>query len=265
MLGRERPSRTKPRPAWETLLRALATIGTGGHQDLLKLSRPSFEAYAERHRYQVVVGDGSMPEERAPAWAKVALLRKLVEEYELVLWLDADTVILDPSEDLGAVLSEDSFQGLVRRELDGPNTGVWLLRGGDRAAAFLDAVWNADLHGAEIDWWDNSAVLQLLGWSLESWPPGLVGETEWWVGTQWLPEEWNHLTVWDRDWARGRIHHVAGERHWLRLTQMRADVDWLAGRRVRAGIWRLPWRVVVAARLSRWYPPLKARLGALRT
>ena len=98
----------------------------------------------------------------------------------------------------------------------GPNTGVWLLRGSDRARRFLDAVWSADLSQAGINWWDNSAVLGLLGYNIASWPPSFTRATEWSEGTQALPEEWNRVTTWDH-WRGARFHHVAGERHFLRV------------------------------------------------
>jgi hypothetical protein len=233
---------------------ALATIGVGRQAALLRRSRPLFTDYARQHAYELVIGDGVMPEPRPPQWSKVALLRRLVDDYDLVLWLDADLMILDGSDNIADLLRPDSYQALVMGAL-GPNTGVWLLRGSDRARRFLDAAWNADLSNDGINWWDNSAVLNLLGYDISCWPPSFKRATEWSEGTQALPEEWNRVTTWDH-WQGARFHHVAGERHFLRVVQMEADRQLLAGHRLRSLLFRAPWWIVWRLRRS----PLYARV-----
>jgi hypothetical protein len=135
------------------------------------------------------------------------------------------------------------------------------LRGCDRARDFLDAVWSVPLDDDNIGWWDNSAVLRLLGWSLDRWPPTREFESAWVAGTQWLPEEWNRTTTWNRDWRSARVHHVAGERFALRVTQMQADVHHLAGHRLRSALLRLPWRLTLLLRGSTTYARAKARVA----
>jgi hypothetical protein len=107
-------------------VKALATIASGRHAELLRLSGPTFRAYADRHGYELVIGAGEMPEPRAGAWAKVPLIRRLLDTYELVLWVDVDAMILDGSVDVAELLDVDAFQGLVLNGTSGPNTALLL-------------------------------------------------------------------------------------------------------------------------------------------
>jgi hypothetical protein len=205
--------------------KALATIGSGPMRRVLAVSLPTFRRFAERHGYHLVVGDGDSFG-RPAAWAKVPLLKDLLERFELVLWLDADAVVVDGTGDIAAALPATAYQGLVRhvssrtgREL--PNTGVWLLRSGERSGAFLDAVWDS---GGFIyhKWWENAAVLHLLGYSVDD-PGWRVRDSGWLTGTCWLPGEWNRVT-WQGRQAPTRIRHYAGVPNRERILYMRGDL-----------------------------------------
>lgn len=206
--------------------KALATFGSGPMRRVLRATLPTFRELARRHGYELVVGDGDAAG-RKPQWAKILLLQRLVERFELVLWLDADAIVLDATEDPADVLPARAFQGLVRhistrtgREL--PNTGVWLLRGGSRSAAFLAQVWDAHAHITHPIWQDNAAVLLLLGYSVQ--PPGWrVRESVWMEGTFWLPEEWNRVT-WQGPRTPVRIRHYAGVPDFQRWLALRGDL-----------------------------------------
>lgn len=158
-------------------MKALCSIGAGAHEPLLALSEPTFRAYARRHGYELVTSTHADPG-RPPAWAKVALLRELIERFELVLWIDADAVIVDGREDIARRLEPDRHLALVRHRLGDqliPNTGVLLVRSGPVARALLQQVWSATRF-VEHPWWENAALLDALGYALPgSLDPGLSG------------------------------------------------------------------------------------------
>src|SRR3954464_6785441 len=79
-----------------------------------------------------------------PAWGKVALLRELLESHELVLWIDADAVVVDGRDDIADELEPDRFIALVRHrpgEEFPPNPGGMLAR--PPARALLERIWNS--------------------------------------------------------------------------------------------------------------------------
>ncbi len=106
------------------------------------------------------------------------LLRALAERYELLLWLDADLVIVDRSLDIATELEEGRFLYLVEhttKEGRMPNTGVMMLRGGPQTVAFLDEVY-AQRDLIDHRWWENAAVCRLLGYELDPVGPGTPTE-----------------------------------------------------------------------------------------
>jgi hypothetical protein len=217
-------------------VKALCSIGSGPHEALLEISRPTFAAYAERHGYELITSTSSDPR-RPPAWAKVPMLREALGSYELVLWIDADAVIVDGSRDIADELEPDRFLALVRHgELQVPNTGVMLWRAGPLAVDLLDRTWAAKRFIGH-PWWENAALLDALGYRL----PGalepsrvrrlvarrrqfrLARPSPLMAGVQFLPLEWNSVYL-DRADAP-RIVHCVGVPVEQRARDMRAALS----------------------------------------
>ena len=93
---------------------------------------------------------------RPTPWSKIVLLRRLAASYDLLLWLDADLVIVDRSLDIASEQEEERFLYLVEHQTQEgrmPNSGVMLLRGGGETIAFLDDVYaQEDL--VHHRWWE---------------------------------------------------------------------------------------------------------------
>ena len=223
-------------------MKALCSIGSGPHEALLAISQPTFAAYAERHAYELITSNQADPR-RPPAWAKVPMLREALASYDLVLWVDADAVIVDGTRDIGGELEPDRFLGLVRHG-DVPNTGVMLLRSGDLARDLLDRTWSATrlIHHP---WWENAGLLDALGYELPgALEPGMRGRgqrlaarlagreprrfrparaSQFTEGTQFLPLEWNSVYLHRAD--RPRIVHCLGVPVEQRVRDMRAALS----------------------------------------
>lgn len=100
-------------------------------------------AYAHRHRYPLMVYDRVLDPSRPAAWSKVQAVRNalLSRQSDWVLWLDADVFLMDL--DFPAVRLLDVEPGIdliCASDHNGLNTGVFLIRQGDWALRFLDAV-----------------------------------------------------------------------------------------------------------------------------
>jgi hypothetical protein len=146
--------------------RAVCTAATGPHLALFEVTGPPLERYADRHGYEFVVSHERLDWGRPPAWDKVLLLHALVAEYDLVVWVDADALVLDDAPDIASAARANRFLHLVEhRSAAGrtPNTGVLVLRGGRESIRFLERVW-AQRRFINDRWWENAAVNHLLGY-----------------------------------------------------------------------------------------------------
>jgi hypothetical protein len=185
--------------------KAIVSLGTGPQ----RIARRSFARYGARHGYELVMQTSTLDPSRPPPWSKVVLLRRLAREYDLLLWLDADLVVVDTSLDIASELEDGRFLYLVEhatKEGRMPNSGVMLLRGGPDTIAFLDDVYaQEDL--VEHRWWENAAICRLLGYRLD--PVGLTTPTALLTEhTKLLSPCWNSIP--DAPVPDPRIRHYPG-------------------------------------------------------
>lgn len=204
-----------------TLSRALVTFGTGTHADLLSVALPSFQAYAARHGYELLIAD--MPaSDRPPSWLKVAALSSALERFSEVLWLDADVVVVDDSEDIAVAVPASCWQGLAMHAgtSDGehPNHGVWLVRRSMRAT--LRMIWSMTQY-LHHPWWEQAASLELLGYDPSSRPVRITGPSALRDRTAFLGSEWNCLP--SANVAHPRFMHAAGQPNRIDLMKRWAD------------------------------------------
>lgn len=231
----------------------------------MALAFPSLRDYARDHGYEIVVGDAESFG-RPPAWGKVPFLKRLLESYDFVVWIDADALILDGSIDLESIVPADAFQAYaITRSFEGwgslPCTGVWAFRAGPRAQQFLDAVWEQD--GVFDHGWEQTAMMRLTGWTLE---PPIVKEraSEWDDGTFVLAEEWDMIPAFPIGYAPGKIRHYNGWAYRRRKFDMRTDLARARGSWIRYGVGALErrWRPLYqppVARLRSWAHGLSPR------
>lgn len=188
--------------------RALVSIGAGPQRRLLALAQRSFRPYAKRHGYDLVLRDESPSDGRPPAWGKVVLLRQLAQHYETLVWLDADLVIVDGRRDIALELEDGHDIAMAEHSYGGSqmlNSGVMVLRGGEPATSFLDAIWSLD-EFTHHRWWENAAICSLLGYELD--PPRPSRTTAWREATTLLDPRWNSIR--DAPAARPYIRHYPG-------------------------------------------------------
>jgi hypothetical protein len=188
--------------------KALASYGTGACEAYREFTLPPMRRYAERHGYAACFD--SLPTLDPPSWGKVPLIRQLLDDHEAVLWLDADVLIFDPSDDLAADVPAWAVQAMVRhtvnvRHAHGvvpvdvhgqamvPNTGIWYVT--RYAAPLLDAMLSLYPQHRDSVWWEQSAMVELL-------PNGWAGVTHW------LDPSWNRHVFDSQPCDRQRFIHA---------------------------------------------------------
>jgi hypothetical protein len=201
--------------------RALVTFAVGPYEQLLEVSLPTMTAYAERHGYRLLAEPPALGT-RPPSWMKLPLLRNALDEFDEVLWLDADVLIRDDSLDLADEVPADAWQALVRHHVvegEVPNCGVWFLRAAMRP--MLDQLWGMDEY-LEHPWWEQGALVELLGYRGR--PVQLQAPSELCRRTHWLGLEWNSHEERDRHPRPRFAHATYGPLEW-RLAVMYKHVN----------------------------------------
>ena len=190
--------------------RALLTFGIDRCAPLLAITRPYMEAYAKRHGYRFMLGDGQNDEGRPPAWSKIPLLLATLETCSACLWLDADVFIAKMGKDCADDVPDWAGQGLVIHNTaqgEVPNTGVWYIKRSMRP--FLQLMWELEVFTNHA-WWEQGAAMLLMGYNVRpdsaGWAHERLLETRWSKLTAWLPLEWNARPA---DYcATTRFHHI---------------------------------------------------------
>jgi hypothetical protein len=189
--------------------KVIVSLGIGPQERLLRLASRSFRRYATAHGYELSLHTRPVDATRPAAWSKVLLLRRLAATHDLLVWLDADLVIVDYSIDIARELEGHRFLYMVEHETkEGrmPNSGVMMLRGGAPTIDFLDDVYaQEDLINHR--WWENAAISRLLGYRLDPVEPGpptpLLSEH-----AKFISPRWNSIP--DAPASEPRIRHYPG-------------------------------------------------------
>lgn len=203
--------------------KALCSLGAGPHAELLDVSSETFRLYADRYGYELVLHHDVLEPTRHPAWSKVCVILDALSRYDLVFWVDADAAIVDASRDVADELAPRSLLGLVAHDYEGqqiPNCGVMVVRNDRRTRRLFEEIWEqTDL--LDHKWWENAAMLRLLGYELEP-TVRLVAPTRMNKRVQFLDAGWNSVLV---DPApHPRVNHYPGRSQDYRLEHLRADV-----------------------------------------
>jgi galactosyl transferase GMA12/MNN10 family len=206
----------------------ICSLATGGHRRLMAESAPTMQAYALRHGWDVVLSCEELTE-RPPSWAKVVLIRELLQTYDHVFWVDADAIIVDLERDVLAETSDSADAWFARHPQERDpnatvlNAGIILVRASDFAQALLGAMWDATQF-VDHNWWENAALLDLLGYSLEP-PYARLRSSDWDARIGELPLAWNSVPGYCEAEHPALNHHARSDHDNFdrRLAAMAAD------------------------------------------
>ena len=145
--------------------RAIVTYAAGAHEELLDVALPTYKDFAQRHGYDLIVGQKLC--DLPPAWNKIPLLIDALtgQGYDEVVWFDCDLVVVDPTSDFPPI-PQEKLHAMVRHFEDNsevPNSGVWRLR--HDALPLLDKIMELEVfrnHG----WWEQAALLTMMGYAI---------------------------------------------------------------------------------------------------
>jgi hypothetical protein len=190
--------------------RVLCSNATGAFASLLEVTALGLERYARRHRWDLVLSREQLSQGRPAPWGKLRLAGDLLVHYPVVAWIDSDAVIVDFEHDLGEVLEDGKDFYVVEVEGGVPrccviNSGVFVIRASSWSERFLAEVWaQEDL--IDHRWWENAAVMRVLGYEIDSPSVGRGKQTPWMERVSLIDVAWNSIPYWARS-PRPRVNH----------------------------------------------------------
>jgi len=208
---------------------ALCSLATGPFIEFLETAAPTFERYAQVQGYDLVLSAEPLDPGRPASWSKLALVSSLLDTYEVVIWLDADTVVVRydsafPEPEGLQVMSMVPHPQERNEAMTVPNAGVFCLRNSDDTRRFLAEWTSAPTELYQHNWWENAALLKMFGYSLEP-PYPIVGESAWRDRVRWLDLRWNSVPGYCSAPDPVVVHHARADHgdDRRRIQGMRAD------------------------------------------
>lgn len=141
----------------------------GLHAQLLEKTHTHHDVYCRRHGVDYLAYFGAAEPTRSPKWDRTCLLRKALSSRDpgsLVIWMDADTVVMDLEADPREMLPEGKLMGMVEYP-KGFHMGVLALRVDKKVSALFDRVWEGYPVPGEGE--DRDALVSALGVKPPSW------------------------------------------------------------------------------------------------
>ncbi len=203
--------------------RCIVTYAAEAHEELLDVSLSNYKDFAQRHNYELIVGEKkcTLP----PAWNKIPLLIDALKQFEEVVWFDCDLIVVNPVEDFPPIRKE-SFHAMVRHfehNSEVPNSGVWRVT--REIALLLYRMLDLEVfenHG----WFEQAALLTMMGYcvpvqnsNFKSTKCRCVRPTKWYAGCEFMRLCWNSHPNYRAE--KPRIVHCSYSNMAIRLEVMR--------------------------------------------
>jgi hypothetical protein len=144
----------------------ICCLATGkNHVAALEIMKPTVEYYGKLHGIDTLFYNKKLLPNEMAKKHKIFLLYNLLKYYEIVMWMDSDTIIVDPRDDIRSALTTDHVVYMTsyhRRKPLFPNSGVIVVKRDPKTIEILEAVWRHKKKRSD-EWWDQQAFLKLLG------------------------------------------------------------------------------------------------------
>lgn len=141
---------------------AIVTLSTADYvnNSAVALSLTDKKKYCDHHGYDLHIIRKTSTN-RAAAWSKLPGILSLLDQYDWVVSLDADTVIYDHSIRLEEFL-DPHHDLIVGLDGNGVNSGVFFLRNSTWSKVLLTEAWTITNEKMSYIWWEQAAIMRLL-------------------------------------------------------------------------------------------------------
>jgi len=142
---------------------ALCSLSVGDeYKKKVELCTKSQNDYVKKHGYVFITDESVYDTNRTPPWSKIRLIQKYLRDYDYMVWIDADVMIMNNErriEEFISLVPDDAFL-FIGRDFNNLNSGVFIIRNCAEAFQFLDEVWSKTEY-LNHEWWEQAAMIDL--------------------------------------------------------------------------------------------------------
>ena len=112
---------------------AMVTIATENIMDYARYYVEINKAYCKKHGIDFICHDKVLDTSRHPVWSKIPALERLIDDYDWIIWIDADAAVVNHSKTFASLIAEvpEDKYIIMGKDNNGWNAGVFMLRGKD--------------------------------------------------------------------------------------------------------------------------------------
>jgi hypothetical protein len=123
--------------------------------------------YCDKNNIELIVCNKRRHGNRHPAWERIPLILEYINDYDYIMWIDADAHFYIDSNNIMDLISDNtSFDFIFSKDITvAINTGCFIVKNTQYSIDFLTK-WGYDEslynNNNYPDWWDNGVILDML-------------------------------------------------------------------------------------------------------
>ena len=124
--------------------------------------------YCKKYGLDIIVSHKKIYDNRHPAWERLPLLLKYIDNYDYLIWIDADAFFFPDANNIVDVINNNSdFNFIFSNDITGlnVNTGILIVKNSQYSKEFLER-WAYDDSLFENNtyphWWDQGVLIDMI-------------------------------------------------------------------------------------------------------
>jgi predicted O-methyltransferase YrrM len=143
---------------------AVCSLNVGEkYKNITKYGQKSKILYCQKHNYDFFDEETDVDYTRPLAWSKINIIKKHLPDYDYILWVDGDTLIMNDKITIDSLIQDFSNEKdiTVAQDWKMLNTGVMLIKNTKWTMNFLNLIYD-QTQFISHDNWEQAAFINLL-------------------------------------------------------------------------------------------------------
>lgn len=125
--------------------------------DMINVSKPILSEYCYRNNYSYDIFNIPTDYIRPYSWFKIDKLIQIDNDYDYILWMDADSVIVNKQFKIESIINKNKYF-YISKDLHNINCGVFMIHNNNYMKKFLENTWNKTQYLNHC-WWEQAAII----------------------------------------------------------------------------------------------------------